>query len=184
MLFLTINALMSDNIKCIYPEDTENAIAQYMFDVQCTHCRETHSSPVTIDRFERHEMPGSRGEASFVMRCKFCGSDISINLSKFEDCLYNASCTEPDMISKTKELRKKHGLRDLSLDSAALLELDCRGCEVTAFHPGNLTFIAELTSGKSMSFQLEDDSEWYDYDDDSGEEVTVTELRGTIIKGK
>lgn len=184
MLFLIINASLSENIKRIYPEDSSDAAAQYMFDVVCTHCREEHGSSIVIDRFGKTEMPGSRGEASFVMRCKFCGSDCSINLSSFEESLYNPTLMEPAALDKIKEVRKKRGLRNVSAESCALLELDCRGCEIVRFHPGNLTFVAELTSGKTMSFELEDGTEWYDFDDDSNEEVTVTDFQGTIFKGK
>lgn len=34
-----------------------------------------------------------------------------------------------------------------------------------------------------MSCQLED-NEWYDYDDNLGEEVTMTDFSSSIIKGK
>lgn len=175
---------MSENIKCIYPEDTKEAVAQYMFDVVCTHCREEHGSSIVIDRFDKTDMPGSRGEASFVMKCKFCGSDCSIDLLPFEDALHNPTALDSGALDKIKEVRKKHGLKNIPSESCVLLQLDCRGCEVVRFHPGNLTFNAELTSGKLMSFQLEDDAEWYDYDDDANEEVTVTDLQGTIFKGK
>ncbi|QLL31125.1 hypothetical protein HG536_0A09420 [Torulaspora globosa] len=184
MLYLAIEATMSDNIKQIYPEDTEQDAAQYTFDLVCTHCREQHSSSVGMNRFEKTEMPGSRGEASFVMRCKFCGSDCSINISSFEQYLYNPAEADPGQIQKMKDIRKKNGIKNVPSESCVLLSLDCRGCEVTQFHPENLNFNAELTSGKQMTFELEDGREWYDYDDDSNEEVTVTDFRGTIIKGK
>lgn len=184
MLFLSIKASLSDNIKCIYPEDSEGAPAQYTFDVVCTHCREEHGSSIMIDRFEKSEIPGSRGEASFVMKCKFCGSDCSINLSPFEEALYNGTEENLSALDKNKEVRKKHDLRNVPVESSILLQLDCRSCEVVRFHPDNLTFTAELVSGKKLSFQLEDGTEWYDYDDDANEEVTVTDFEGTIFKGK
>lgn len=183
MLYLAIEASLSDNVKRIYPEDTEQDAAQYTFDIVCTHCREQHNSSVVINRFEKTEMPGSRGEASFVMRCKFCGSDCSINLLSFEQSLYNPSEADSETMQKIKDVRKKHGIKNAAPESCLLLSLDCRGCEVTKFHPENLTFAAELTSGSLMTFQL-DDGEWYDYDDDANEEVSVTEFHGSIIKGK
>lgn len=175
---------MSENIECIYPEDTKETVAQYMFDVVCTHCREEHGSSIVIDRYDKTDMPGSRGEASFVMKCKFCGSDCSIDLLPFEDALYNPTALDSGALDKIKEVRKKHGLKNVPSEICVLLQLDCRGCEVVRFHPGNLTFNAKLTSGKLMSFQLEDEAEWYDYDDEANEEVTVTDLQGTIFKGK
>lgn len=183
MLYLAIDASMSENIKKIDLEDTEQNAAQYTFDLVCTHCREKHDSSVVINRFEKSEIPGSRGEASFVMRCKFCGSTCSITILSFEQYLYNPVEADPAVVQKIKDLRKKNGIKNVPAESCLLLSLDCRGCEVTQFYPENLTFNVELSSGKTMSFQLED-GEWFDYDDDASEEVTVTDFRGTIIKGK
>ncbi|MCB5513396.1 CXXC-containing zinc-binding protein, partial [Thomasclavelia ramosa] len=63
------------------------------------------------------------------------------------------------------------------------LSLDCRGCELIKFYPDTITFEVSLSSGKVMLCQLED-NEWYDYDDNLGEEVTMTDFSSSIIKGK
>ncbi|CAR28253.1 hypothetical protein ZYGR_0N07470 [Zygosaccharomyces rouxii] len=183
MLYLVVDANLSENIKRICPKDTESNPAEYTFDLVCTSCREKHDSTVVINRFERTPLPGSRGEASFVMKCKFCGKEVSIDLNPFEDSLYNDAVEDnKENIEKTQVQRKKHNLRNTQ-GKCFLLSLDCRGCEVTGFYPDNLTFLAELSSGKTMEFQLED-GELYDYDDDSGEEVTVTEFKSEVVKGK
>lgn len=184
MLFLAVDAIMSDNIKRIYPQDTEDAMAEYIFDIVCTNCREQHSSSVAINRFEKHQVSGSKGEASFLIKCKFCGKESSINLSKFEDYLHNTTNTDPEILNDIKKQRKKRGLKSTTLKNALLLELDCRGCEITHFYSGNLTLMVELTSGKKMQFQFEDENEWYDYDDDAAEEVFVTDFSSEILKGK
>lgn len=184
MLFLAVDAIMSDNIKLIYPQDTEDAMAEYIFDIICTNCREQHSSSVVINRFEKHQLPGSRGEASFLIKCKFCGKDSSINISKFEDYLHNTTNIDPEILNDVKKQRKKRGLMSTPLTKTLLLELDCRGCEITHFHPRNLTLMVELTSGKKMQFQFGDENEWYDYDEDAAEEVFVTDFNSEILKGK
>lgn len=179
MLYLTIKGNLSSNIEKVTPHDLETESAEFTFDVVCTSCREAHDSPIMINSFERHEMPGSRGEASFLMKCKFCGKDCSINLEHFEDSLYN----EPSI---NKDKRKKHGLNKLNDNVAVILQLDCRGCDVTKFYfDNNLIFDVQLTSGKIMECQFDqDENEWYDYDEDSGEEVSITSFEYEFVKGK
>lgn len=176
---------MSENVKCVYPKDNEKVMAEYIFDITCTNCREPHDVPVSINRFEKHQMPGSRGEASFVMKCKFCGKDVSISMYQFEEVLYNAETRSEEVFSKIKEQRKKKGLRGVDTEKAILLEMDCRGCEINNLDVANITFVAELTSGKKMEFQFEGgENEWYDYDDDAGEEVFIIDFDSQVIKGK
>ncbi|QLG73519.1 hypothetical protein HG535_0F00290 [Zygotorulaspora mrakii] len=185
MLFLVVDAIMSDNIRCVSIKDNANTMAEYIFDITCTNCRETNDSPVSINRYEKHEMPGSRGEASFVAKCKFCGKDISINIAQFELALLNSANADDELLGKIKDKRRKRSLKTVDLKSAVLLEIDSRGSDITHFYPGNISFIVELMSGKKMEFQFEDDeNEWYDYDDKAEEEVSITEFKAQIIKGK
>ncbi|QEU59239.1 hypothetical protein KDRO_B05050 [Kluyveromyces lactis] len=186
MLFLTAFATLSENIRRIFPKDTEQSPAEYTFKLVCTSCREEHDSPIRINRFESHEMPGSKGNASFVMKCKFCGNECSINLTRTKEDLYNLDEESNfELIEQSKKDRKKVGLRSVPVEKAVWLELDCRGCEVIKFEPADTIFVAELVSKKEMEFQFEDDeNEWYDYDDDAGEEVSVVDMNFEIVKGK
>ncbi|QGN14449.1 UPF0587 protein YCR090C [Kluyveromyces marxianus] len=186
MLYLTGVATLSENIKRLFPKDTEESPAEYTFRLVCTSCREEHDAPVRINRFESHDMNGGRGNASFVMRCKFCGNDCSINLTRTAEDLYNLDEeSNAEAIEQAKKDRKKKGLRSVPVEKAVLLELDCRGCEATKFEPADTTFVAELTSKKQMEFQFEDgENEWYDYDEDAEEEVSVVDMTFEVIKGK
>lgn len=178
MIYLTIKAELSENITKISPRDLDSEPAEFTFDLTCTSCREDHDAPVMINSFEKHEMPGSRGEASFLLKCKFCGKDCSVNLEHFEDALYS----EPEI---NKDKRKKHGLNKIGNDVAAILQLDCRGCDVKGFHFDNLKFDVELASGKIIECQFDQgEDEWYDYDEDSSEEVSITAFEYEFVKGK
>ncbi|SCW00281.1 LAFE_0C00694g1_1 [Lachancea fermentati] len=184
MLYLTATATLSDNIKCVYPKDTEEEPAEFCFELVCTDCREKHDSKVTINRFEEHEMSGGKGKASFVMKCKFCGKDCSVTLALNEEYIYSPECRE-ELMANIKTKRKKHGIKNIDLGKAVLLSLDCRGCEVISLDPSNLIFVVELLSGKTMECSFEDgENEWYDYDEDLGEEVSVTDVIFDIEKGK
>lgn len=178
MLYLIIQGDLSENIKKIYPKDSVESPAEYAFDLVCTSCREANESPIVINGFEKHEMPGSKGEASFLLKCKFCGKDCSVNLNYFEDALYN----EPNI---NKDKRKKSGLKSVSDASAAILQLDCRGCDLKQFYLDSIIFNVELSSGKVLECQFDKgENEWYDYDDDAGEEVTITDFCSEFVKGK
>lgn len=183
MLYLSMSGTLSENIVRVYPRDTEQSIAEYSFDITCTHCREAHGSPVFINAYEKHEMAGSRGEASFTMKCKFCGNEMSINLSHFEEALWNSEAESYDSGPITTS-RKKHGIKNVSGNAGLLWQLDCRGCDISKFNPQNITFVVELQQGKMECIIEEGEDEWYDYDDNQGEEVSITEIKFDIIKGK
>lgn len=186
MLFLTCIATLSENIKCLYPKDVESDPAEYTFDITCTSCREVNDSKVSINRFEKHKMAGSRGEASFVMKCKFCKNDCSVTLTRTEESLYNLDEESNfELIERAKSQRKKQGLKKFDVEQAVLLSLDCRGCEVANLNPDNLVFIVELISGKKMECVFEDgENEWYDYDEDTAEEVSVVDMKFDVVEGK
>lgn len=179
---------MSENIAKVYPKDTDDSIAEYSFDITCTNCREANDSAVFINSFEKHEMQGSRGEASFTMKCKFCGNESSVNLSKYEEALWNPDNEEFEEASVLKpvlDLRKKNNIKHADKHSGLFLKLDCRGCDLTKFNPGNIQFIVELSSGSTIEAQFEDgEDEWYDYDEEASAEVSITDIKFDIIKGK
>ncbi|AAS54253.2 AGL238Wp [Eremothecium gossypii ATCC 10895] len=186
MLYLVVSARLSDNIKAIYPKDSEESPAEYTFQVVCTNCREPHPAPIRVNRFEKHAKNVARSEASFVMSCKFCGKECSIILERTEEQLYNEadeSCSEA--LARAAMQRKKLGLRNVNTGSAVWLKMDCRGLEVTAYETADTVFVVELSSGSTMECTFEDgEREWFDYDDNAGEEVSIEEVSFQIIKGK
>lgn len=186
MLYLIASAIQSENIRRLYPKDTEENPAEYTFRVICSSCREEHDAPVRINRFEKTEMTGSRGDASLVMRCKFCGKTSSVNLERTSEDVYNLDYDgNSEIIEKIKSDRKKSGLKKIPINQTILLALDCRGCEVSKFEIADTVFVAELSSGKEMEFQFDEgENEWYDYDDDCGEEVSVVDMCFEIVNGK
>ena len=183
MIFLLIAAELSENIERISVKDPETDPAEYVFQIRCTRCGEDADKPVVVNAYEKHDIPGSRGEANLVMKCKFCGSENTIDMNHFETALSQDQASNID-----RDKRKKHGLGDRKLDidnCAAILQLDTRGWDLREFIFSSIPFVAELTSGKKMEFKFEDgEDSWYDYDDDSGEEVYVTNFKTQFVKGK
>ncbi|KAF1840692.1 DUF866-domain-containing protein [Cucurbitaria berberidis CBS 394.84] len=140
------------------PHDTEDAPFYYTFKVQCTSCRETHPNFVSISRFEQNDMSGSRGEANFVWKCKNCKREHSANI-KAAPATYER--TDPPK-------------------TVNILEFDCRGLEFTEFKAeGEFLAKGAETVTKFSGIDLCED-EWFDYDEKSGEEVSITGVQWEV----
>ena len=59
-----------------------------------------------------------------------------------------------------------------------MVSFDCRGLEPVEWECRG-GFVAKTESGKSFEVKLED-GEFYDYDDDSNESISVTEIRNAM----
>lgn len=57
-----------------------SGVTRWAFHVQCTHCRFVNPQPVYLEPGVKHEVPGSRGTANFIMRCKECKYTGTIDL--------------------------------------------------------------------------------------------------------
>lgn len=159
MVLLYLKAKVQlENVTDLEPVDTAESPYEYTFTIECTKCREVHGKPVTINRFEQHELDSSRGAASFVFRCKNCKNEHSANISRTP-----AKVTENDKWVK-------------------ILELDCRGLEVKEFIPeGRWQCVGAETNTSFTEVDLED-GEWYDYDEKAGSEVSVTDVSYDIAR--
>ncbi|KAI4913178.1 hypothetical protein J4E85_010911 [Alternaria conjuncta] len=140
------------------PNDTEDAPFFYTFKVQCTSCREIHPNPVSVNRFEMNEQSGSKGEANFVWRCKNCKREHSANITAAP-----TSYEQSDPPKKTN-----------------ILMFDCRGLEFVEFIAEGEFLATGTESGTKFSGIELPDGEWYDYDEKSGEEVSVTNVEWEI----
>lgn len=140
------------------PHDTADAPFFYTFKVQCTSCRETHPNDVSFNRFEQNEVSGSKGEANFVWRCKNCKREHSASI-KAAPTIYERS-DPPKTVN--------------------ILEFDCRGLEFTEFKPeGDFEAKGAETVTNFTGIDLSD-GEWFDYDEKSGEEVSITNVQWEI----
>ncbi|RGP72123.1 duf866 domain protein [Fusarium sporotrichioides] len=151
-LYLTADLQGVTNLR---PDDTQDNPFWYMFKVQCTSCRETHSNYVGVNRFETNEMSGSRGEANFVWKCKNCKRESSASV-KSGPAAYEQ--TEPAKAQK-------------------IIEFDCRGLEFIEFKAeGEWLAEGAETGTKFTAIDLEE-GEWFEYDEKSNEEVSINEVK-------
>jgi hypothetical protein len=157
MLALALTAELN-GVTNLRPNDTEESPFYYTFKVQCTSCRETHPNWVSVSRFDKQEVSGSRGDANFVWRCKNCKREHSATI---------------------KETPKAYPLTSPP-KTQNIIEFDCRGLEFTEFRPeGEWLAEGEESGTKFSGIELVEE-EWFDYDEKSGEEVSITNLKWEI----
>ncbi|KAI3403424.1 hypothetical protein KGF56_003708 [Candida oxycetoniae] len=148
-----------EGVTDLEPVDTPQQPFEYTFRIECTKCRTIHDKAIQINRFEKHEMGGSRGEASFVFRCKECKYENSANIERTKETLhYDENKPVP------------------------ILEIDARGLDLIEFIP-NGKFQAKGTETGTIFNDIDlQDSEWYDVDEKTNEEVSITEVKWTISR--
>lgn len=146
------------NVTALEPVDTAESPFEYTFVIECTNCREEHDRPVTINLFEKHELQKSRGDALFIYKCASCGHEKSTT------------------IVRTKESLAESG------KWATILEIDSRGMELKKFIPDGRFQCTGADSGTRFDDVDLEDSEWYDYDDKAGEEVSITEVQWELAR--
>ncbi|GMM50959.1 hypothetical protein DASB73_019170 [Starmerella bacillaris] len=128
--------------------------------VSCQGCRSIHSNAVSFSRYDNESLPGSRGEANFVMKCHECGKDGNISVVSKTLGVYNGEDKFTDMAT-----------------------FDCRGLVIEEFEAGD-DFKAEGLDTNTKFNVSFDDGEWYDVDEKSLEQVSITELQWKIVKTK
>ncbi|KLJ05336.1 hypothetical protein EMPG_11183 [Blastomyces silverae] len=139
------------------PKDTEENPYFYTFKVQCTSCREVHPNWVSFNRFDKLEVPGSRGEANFVWKCRLCGRTHSASIPN-----------GPTAYDESKNKGQK------------IIEFDCRGLEFTEFKADGEWEAKGAESSTAFSSVDLSDGEWYDYDEKAGEEVSIKDVSWEI----
>lgn len=156
---LFLNATL-EGLTDLKPKDDIRNPFEYTFKIECTSCHELHPKEISINRFEEHELPNSRGEANFIFKCKCCGKDSSVQI---------------------KSTGKSYNIEDNG-KKVALLDIESRGIELKEFVPlGEFTARGSESSTKFNEILL-DEGEFYDYDDNAAAEVSVTEITWEITK--
>ncbi|KAG4305087.1 hypothetical protein PORY_001257 [Pneumocystis oryctolagi] len=155
VLGLFISATL-DNVTSLIPSNPSDYY--YTFKIQCTSCRETHSNLVKISSSEISEIPNSRGKASFVWKCRYCQRENSVNI-------------EEEASEYTLEI---------SPAAFCIISFECRGCEVVEFYPDGEWSCKGSESGTPFHGIHLNDGEWYDYDEKSQNEVSITNIKWEI----
>ena len=158
---LNVSAELS-KVTDLSPVDSPQAPFEYTFTIQCTQCKENHPKPVPINRYETHQITGSRGQANFVFKCKQCKSE------------HTAAIQRTDKTVLVEDAGK----------SISILTIDSRGMDFVEFHPIGQFQCKGTESSPPTAFNEVDlsEGEWYDYDDKAGEEVSITDVDWSIVR--
>ncbi|EDK44318.1 conserved hypothetical protein [Lodderomyces elongisporus NRRL YB-4239] len=148
-----------DNVTALEPYDTPQDPFYYTFRIECTKCRTIHDKEIQITQYEKHEISGSRGEASFVFRCKECKNEHSAS------------------IERTKEKLEQGNSKPVSI-----LEIDARGLDFNEFIPDGRFQAKGLDTGTLFTEVDLEDLEWYDVDEKTNEEVSIVDVKWTISR--
>ncbi|KAJ2140125.1 hypothetical protein IW136_002731 [Coemansia sp. RSA 678] len=144
-----------ENVTDLLPvEDTESDTA-YTWFIKFQ-CGSCHE---TTENLEFSPISGSRGEANLVMSCKFCKRESSASISG-----------PPQPYTKNGEF-------------ATVTQIECRGIDPVAFEPRGEWKAKGAESNSRFTFSL-DENEWYDYDDDAGETVSVSNIEAQFVRGR
>lgn len=161
---LTLSAQMT-GVSDLQPIDDAEQPYSYTFKVQCTSCREVHAKEVFMNRFDTHELSGSRGAANFVWRCKACRRESSASILAQQ--------------SKYKGPIRPYTLED-SGKPMPIIEFETRGCEFVEFLVSGEWFCRGTESGTNFSDLDLSEGDWYDYDEKVSEEVSITDIAWAI----
>jgi hypothetical protein len=156
-LYLTAELI---NVTDLKPQDSVQKPFEYNFKIQCTKCREEHDKPITINLYEKYDIEGSRGEASFVGACSFCKSKSNINIQ---------------LPKNFEGYKQEH-----SGTAIKMLEIDSRGFELIEYIADGPFSCKGSGSDAQFTEVLLLEQEWYDYDDRAGEETAITEVQWQI----
>ena len=101
----------------------------------------------------------SRGVANFIFKCKFCGNDshASILTNVVPYTLEDSTRPKP------------------------ILELEARGLVIEEFVP-NGYFQAKSAESQQVFEEVELDDEWYDVDENTLNEVSITDIKWEVTR--
>lgn len=158
---LKIQAELS-NVTNLEPKNTPESPYEYTFEIECTKCRTIHDKLIQINSFEKHEIKGSRGNASFIFKCKECKNEHSINIIPTNLKLTNENSENKIFIN--------------------FLEIDSRGLDFLKFIPNGEFQCIGLDSGTIFNNVDLSEGEWYDVDEKTNDEVSIIDVKWEISR--
>eukprot|EP00002_Diphylleia_rotans_P022993 TRINITY_DN4517_c0_g1_i1.p1 TRINITY_DN4517_c0_g1~~TRINITY_DN4517_c0_g1_i1.p1 ORF type:complete len:159 (+),score=35.67 TRINITY_DN4517_c0_g1_i1:110-586(+) len=133
----------------------------YFLKIVCKSCHEEFPNAVSINPQEQVEVPGSRGIANLVIRCKNCQREHSM------------SVVEKSQQSYTEEHAGSF---------RPMLQVESRGVEIVNWELRDGFYVEISGSGKVFE-DVDLHEDWYEYDDVSQASVSVSNIK-TQIKTK
>jgi len=132
---------------------------RWFLKINCGACGEV-TDWVYVSQEEQIPVKGGRGFAHMVLNCKLCGRESNMTIEEGSIKPFSSENTGAQM----------------------MVSFDCRGLEPVDWECRG-GFIAKTEKGKTFEVNLED-GEYYDYDDDANESISVTQISHEFVKLK
>ena len=160
-LFYLELAAELENVK----ELTTSGVDRWAFHVRCTHCNEAQEKAIYIEKDSTSELPGSRGEAHLVMKCKYC-----------------------ERVSSIEWIEHKKGVKVGNVDKSdtmcRVLALECRGLEPFGLEVEACAPMALISSKDNVVEDVViDEGDFADYDDEGDVSVCIYKLKSQFVRG-
>ena len=131
--------------------------------LKCSNCGEETSSWQYICLSESTETKGGRGSASMVQKCKLCGRENHLNILK-------------DSI--------KPYLSEDDGNFKSIIKFESRGLDVVGWDIRSGWVVLSSCSRTKFSDVDLSEYEWYEYDEDANESISITEVKYQLLKLK
>jgi len=145
-----------ENVEKIYVDED----FEYQVKIECSKCHERADSWHAVGSNELLAIPGSRGEANYIYRCKLCKSVNTLNIVK--------DSRQPYLSEHVPKMMP-------------IVTFEVRGLLVVDFAFGEGWKVASSESSHVFEEASLDD-DFCDYDENANCPVGVTELQFSIVK--
>ncbi|KAK6026457.1 hypothetical protein OSTOST_07588, partial [Ostertagia ostertagi] len=167
--FLTVQPALSLEIKCnmvgvtdFTPSDPENH--RWFLKFRCMNCGESRDYWQYVVINEVLEVPGSRGEANLVEKCKLCNRVNTVAIIQDSIGKYDAA--------------------EHNEEWQSMIQLDCRGLEPIDFDP-RMGWTAVGTESGTVFDDIDlSEKAWADYDEKVGEATEIGDFEVRFVHAK
>ncbi|CAC35815.2 UPF0587 protein F46B6.12 [Caenorhabditis elegans] len=135
------------------PDDTDSF--HWHMKLKCTNCGEAPDHWQYVVLNEMLDVPGSRGEANLVEKCKLCGRVNTLTIVE-------------DMF-KSYNIEQNEKWQQIAV-------FDCRGLEPFDFDPRDEWIAKSVETGNAFHEIDLSEKEWVDFDDKAMEAVEISEM--------
>ncbi|KRZ38764.1 UPF0587 protein F46B6.12 [Trichinella pseudospiralis] len=148
--------IVTDTVETLEPNNDNFG---WLITVKCQ-CGEVSSNWHRIYKEEKFDIPGSRGEANFVRKCKVCGKVGSIDIVDGSISAYDT---------------------ELGKAWQKVVMFECRGVKPVDFEPGEGWIVTAMTGARYENVDLSEKT-WVEYDENTSNAVTIDDINYRFIK--
>ena len=160
MVFLDLKlTFLSDNVSELYITSS----FEWCFMIRCSNCYTDNPKEIYFMENSEFDIKNSRGTANFIMKCKECSKDCSINV--YEKSPRKIDCSD-------------------GKGMGVLATFECRGCELIKWIIPNEGIFAKALESDKVFDNVDLNDTWMDFDEKSKGNCSIDEAKFEILKNK